>query len=198
MSQEVDPKLLEEIDITADIGVPDDSKLKVVAVLANKALVLQSRIAMVIIEGQSLANQLKTLEEITLPDALRSAGISEFKLDNGAKVYLDEDMKISVPKKNMSDVCTWLRDNKHGDIIKNEIVVPIAKGKESEAQVEKLETQLSRLKLVYTREESVHSGTLKALLKEQRAKGVELNLSMFGAYEYSKVVVELPKEKKTK
>lgn len=178
------------IDITQDL-IPDDSKLQTVAVFAQEMVDTEAEVAELGAKVKLLVDRYKHVAESLLPDAMASAGLSEFKLENGTVVAITDDMSISVPKKNIPVVCKWLRDNKHEDIIKNQIEVPIAKGKDERAA--ELEKLLDAAKFAFTRVESVHSGTLKALLKEQRAKGVELDLKLFGAYEWRRAEVTLPK-----
>lgn len=179
-----------KVNILDDI-VPDDGKIKLISELASQIISKDSEIEAAEIVLKELQEEKNRLETETLPAAMLSAGMEEFTLVGGIKVLLDEDMSISVPKKNLPAVCQWLRDNKHEDIIKNQVVVPVPKGLDS--VVQKLEAGLKKLKLDYTREESVHSGTLKALLKEQRQKGININLKLFGAWEYRKAKVQLPK-----
>lgn len=194
----LDEMLKNEIDISVDLGVPDQFKLVTVSQLANEMMVMETRILLAAKELKRLTQKHATMAEKTLPDAMRSAGMTEFKLVNDVMVVIEEGLSISVPKKNMGEVCSWLRANKHGDIIKHEIVVPVPKGENSVKQVAKLEASLGKQKLEYTKEENVHSGTLKALLKEQRENGVEINMSLFGAYEWSKASIVMPKETKSK
>jgi hypothetical protein len=42
----------------------------------------------------------------------------------------------------------------------------------------------------YSDKEGVHAQTLKAFIKEQMAKGVDVPLELFGAYPYSKAVIK--------
>jgi hypothetical protein len=181
-----------KIDISQDL-IPDDAKLKTISGLASQMISKATEIVKATEILKKLEGEYKLLEEKTLPDAMLSAGVEEFKVANtGIKVVLSEGMSISVPKKNMPMVTAWLRANKHDDIIANEVTVPLPKGT-NDRVIKKLEAGIKILKLTYTREESVHSGTLKALLKEQRAKGVDIDLKLFGAWEYKKAEIILPK-----
>lgn len=180
------------IDISQDL-LPDDAKLKTISGLASRMISKATEIAQVEKQLEKLQGEFKELEEKHLPLAMLSAGVEEFKVaGTGIKVVLSEGMSISVPKKNLPAVCQWLRKHKHEDIIANEVVVPLPKGTEPKL-IKKLEAGLKILKLTFSREESVHSGTLKALLKEQRAKGVDIDLKLFGAWEYKKAELILPK-----
>jgi hypothetical protein len=179
------------VDVTQDL-LPDDAKLKTISGLASRMISKTMEIVKAEEVLEKLQGELKELEEKHLPLAMLSAGVDEFKVSGtGIKVILSEGMSISVPKKNMPLVTAWLRKHKHDDIISNEVVVPLPKGTDPK-KITALAAGLKKLKLAFTREESVHSGTLKALLKEQRAKGVDIDLKLFGAWEYKKAELILP------
>lgn len=182
---------IQGIDISADL-IPDDNKLQTVSIFAQQMVDLEAELALLAAKANAKMAEYKNIAEKTLPDAMLSAGLSEFKLSNGTVVSIKDDMSVSVPKKNMPLVCGWLRDNNHGDVVKNLVEIPIAKGKGNDERVELLVKTLTALKFTFDRVESVHTGTLKALLKEQRSKGVELDLKLFGAYEWRKAEVTLP------
>lgn len=180
------------VDVSQDLA-PDNKKLQTISSVAQSMLEVDAKILELESQLQQLKEEKYSLETVVMPDLLLSAGVESFKMTSGAVVSLEEGMSLSVPKKNMAQICGWLRSHKHDDIIKHEIVVPVPKGKDSNKQVNEIKMFLKSKKVEFSTEENVHSGTLKALLKEQRAKGVEINLSLFGAWEWKKAEITLPK-----
>jgi len=98
-------------------------------------------------------------------------------------------MSISVPKGRIGEITKWLREQGHGDIIKSEVSVPFAKGQGN--MVGDLKSYLSDIGLSCEETQSVASGTLKALLKEQLEAGdLNKDLNFFGAFAWKKSIVK--------
>jgi hypothetical protein len=71
--------------------------------------------------------------------------------------------------------------------------VPLGKGFDAKV-LAGIRAGLERKGIVYAMEESVHTSTLKALLKEQLESGkFKGNLQDFGAYPLRKATITLPK-----
>lgn len=182
------------IDITQDL-VPSDSSVKRISELAQLQLQLEAELADAEEKFKAAAERLRQIQERELPDALAAAGVEELKLDNGAKLTVKEDLKISVGQERMPGVCSWLRKNKHDDIIKRECTISLPKGTDPKL-IARIEKGLKALQVDYSIAENVHSQTLKALLKEQMAdpkKAKNINLPDFGAFPFKKAVIKLPK-----
>lgn len=75
-------------------------------------------------EKKSRLTELKTQ---TVPELMQSAGLvaasgkGSFTLRSGAKIHLKTDMHINVTKEQKPAVITWLKKNKHGDLVKEEV-----------------------------------------------------------------------------
>ena len=190
MTQEgVNPLLLED---TEQGFAPDDGALLTVSQLAMRQLELITSIASKQEEIDILSAQLRNIEERELPDAMLAAGIAELKLENGAKLKVEDGLSLSLPKKNLPDVCEWLTSNGHGDIIRHSLSADIPKGKGSDALRKKITAALTKLGLAFSIDPAVHSGTLKALVREQLEKGANIDLKLFGAYSWKKAQITLP------
>lgn len=181
-----------EMDFEQDSLVTSDDKIRSVNELALLQLQRESEVLDAEQALKEAKEALRKIQEVELPNAMRAAGIAELKLANGAKVKLKEDVSISVGAK-MPYVLAWLRKHNHGDIIKREMSVALPKGMMVK-EVAMVRKALQAFKLAPEVAETVHSQTLKALLKEQLEKGVPIVLGDFGAYEYTKSEIKLPKE----
>ncbi len=177
---------------------PSDESVRSLSELAQRQLDIEAEIATIEEQLAKKRDELRIIAEDQLPTAMLTAGVESMKLANGAKVEIKEDLSISVTKPKLPYVLGWLRKNKHADIIKRDLETVIPKGKDSEGIAKKAIAALKKLKLDATVSESVHSGTLKALLREQLAKGAKgIELDKFGAFQWKKSVITLPEQTNT-
>lgn len=179
----------EIIDLEADGKAASEDQLAAIVQLAERQLELQEEVNQIELQLKKKAEELKNISQNILPDAMENAGISELKLSNGAKLSLKKDMSIAVPKSRMEDICEWLREQKHDSLILHQLVTEIPKGKDDLAA--KAIKLLAPLKLMIQDTENVNSTSLKALLKDLRAKGSDVDLGFFGAYEYKKAEIKI-------
>lgn len=171
--------------------IPDNAVTKEIADLAviqiSRALYVESLEA----ELKIAVDNLRRVQEIDLPNAMAAAGVMSFKLLDGKSITIKEDVYASIPKdERYPAALSWLRDNGFGDVIKNEVKVAFGKGEETQA--EELFAMLVEhdwaSKTVTS--ESVHSSTLKALIREQLAKGADFPMDLFGAYPTTKAIIK--------
>ena len=85
---------------------------------------------------------------------------------------MPEDKKIEAFK--------WLRDNNHGDLIKNNVSVSFGKGEDSDAV--KLKAELEKQGLVVDQKQDIHWQTLRGFVREQMEKNQNIPSEMFGLY----------------
>lgn len=100
-----------------------------------------------------------SMEEI--PELLLSRGLSEVKLESGAKVAIKENLSANVPKNPLArnKVLRWLQEHNGEDLIKQELKV-----EEPELHViEYLKTK----GVVFSNELNVNTNSFKAFLREQ-------------------------------
>ena len=71
-----------------------------------------------------------------------------------------------------------MRDNKHTGLIKNEIIAQVGKGKDNVAA--DVCAYIEKAGLDVTREENVHTGSFKALIKDDINKGKNVPLEELG------------------
>ena len=98
-----------------------------------------------------------------LPAAMKTAKLKTFTLDNGFEIVLDSELKTSITEKNKPGAHKWLRDNKHGDLIKNEFKTTFGKGEAENAEA--LAKYFLEAEQDFTQKESVHAQTLGAFVR---------------------------------
>jgi len=118
---------------------------------------------------RKLKEQYRQLSEEDLPQKLAAIGMSELRLQDGSKITIDNFYSTRITEKNKEAAHQWLRDNGHGDIIKNDITVSFGKGEDETAQ-ETMEL-LRKEGHMPKQREAVHPSTLKAFVKERIESG---------------------------
>ena len=74
----------------------------------------------------------------------------------------------------------WLRQNGHGDMVKNIVSVNFGMGEDQKAA--EFLSKVSEQGLSPEQAESVHSSTLRAWVKDQTEKGEPFPMELFGAH----------------
>ena len=167
----------------------DADQIKTAIVLAEKQSALETELDKLENQVKEKKKELRHIQEKLLPEALDQLNLTEMALPEGGKVSVKSDMSISVPKGRIGEITKWLREQGHGDIIKSEVSVPFAKGQGN--MVGDLKSYLSDIGLSCEETQSVASGTLKALLKEQLEAGdLNKDLNFFGAFAWKKAIVK--------
>lgn len=133
---------------------------------------------------------LRQTQEVDLPNAMHQAGVSEIKLPSGEKISVKEDIYASLPRdERFYEAMDWLRDNGFGDVIKNEVKVLFGKGEDdlSKEAVQILKSNgFDNVAVALT----VHAQTLKALVREQLAKGGDFPMELFSVIPVSKAIIK--------
>jgi len=158
----------------------DTSKSKDIAKSCNELLNLQTEIL-------TLEEQLKKkkeaetfLSEQTIPNLMQQAGISAIKLEDGSSVEVKPFYAAKIPVSRVDEAFDWLRDNGHGDLIKNNVTLTFGRSEDQIAKqlVDELQQKGHNVKQA----EKVEPMTLKAFVREQIEKGKNVPADLFGVY----------------
>lgn len=183
-------KNLMEQFLEDSVSVPSvtDTELTEISRLAEEQLRLEALVTQL---EANLAEQKETLRHVSeflLPEAMAAVGMSEFKLKNGFKITVKDDVAASIKKEFTGCAVDWLDSNGFGDIVKDQIQINLARG-----QLDAAEAIMEYCRMQgHTAEEkfSVHPQTLKAFVKEQMAHGVEFPEQYFSIYSYRKAAIK--------
>lgn len=131
-----------------------------------------------------LTEHRRKLVEVDIPEAMRSAGMKSFVLDDGKLVSVKDSVFPSYTDANKQAVFSWLRENNHASLIKRVVEVKFGKGEDEKAN------SLCNLLIEnsfddWQQKESIHAGTFKAFVNEQLENGVALpsEISIFNKSE---------------
>lgn len=166
--------------MTTEENFASDESLKVVAELANRQLVLEKEIEDLEAQLKEKKESLVQVAEKDLPEALAECGLSEVKLLDGSKVSVKPYYQANPPKEKYDEAMAWLRDNGHGDLIKNDVTVSFGKGEDDRAV--DFKRFLSENGTSYSDKTGVHPMTFKAFVREQVETGQNLPFDLLGIY----------------
>lgn len=144
-------------------------------------------------EQLSKAQKIESRIELEdMPELMRELDMKHFELSDGTEFDLVDDIKCGITEENRDGAHGWLRKNNFGGIIKTFLSQQYGVGEHVEA-AKNAEAILKLTGRAAEIVESVHAGTLKAFLKEQRKKGTKIPTKLFGLFPFSKAKVTPPK-----
>jgi len=131
---------------------------------------------------EQLKNKKEEADHISskvIPELLAEQGLSEIKLADGSKVSVKKEFRCTLPKDGAKreQAYEWLRNEKLGDIIKNNVFVTFGKGEDDKAK------SLIDLAVANGYEPSQKSdvawNTLTALYEERVKAGLDMPSDVF-------------------
>ena len=103
---------------------------------------------------KTLKQKEKELSEQIIPSKLEEFGVLDIKLADGSRISAEPFYAARITAEKTDDAHQWLRDNGHGDIIKNVVSVSFGRGEDDRAK--KVMTELFEQGLDAEQKESVH------------------------------------------
>lgn len=134
----------------------------------------------------SSKRELRTILEHDIPEAMREADVRALTLEDGTKVRVANELRIgsdgmgfaTFPAEQRAAALNWLREHNLGNAIRH--IVAAEFGKTEDTAAAALLQFLQQQRITHSDKESVHPQTLKALLREQLEKGVDVPYETFG------------------
>ena len=134
----------------------------------------------------------RKLAEVDLPELMRELTIKKFVFEDGTEIELKDEIDCGISEANQPEAYAWLREKKLDGVIKTVVAISFPKGERAMA-IKLAEALREEQGLNAELSETVHYQTLKALLKEQGAKGVNIPPEPFGYHPYSITKVKPPR-----
>lgn len=166
----------------------NDKQLKEVQDLLDELLYADNAI-------NELEKKLKDVKEIKdrltytdIPLKLAEYNLSELKTVDGSSIIVKPEYRGHISKENKDDAHTWLRENEHGDLIKNQVKTSFGKGEDKDAT--DLMMHLTEEGIGFTHTEAVHHSSLKAFIREQTEKGNDLPHDLLGIFVGQKATIK--------
>lgn len=158
----------------------DDSTLSTLSSLAKKQLELEQEIEDLETQLKNKKDEHKQVSQVDLPEAMSECGMNSFELSTGQKVSVKPFYNCSIPKERYHEALHWLRDQGHGDLIKNTVSIDFGRGEDSKAA--EFKAELINKGTSYTDKTGVHPQTLRAFVREQVELGQPLPLDLLGVF----------------
>lgn len=186
------------IDFFDDLPkVPEEvqaATLERLTALAMESKELEQQIAVATVALEELKGKQDKILMGHIPTIMKTLGLEEFKLTDGSKVTVKEDVKCGLTEERKPAAFDWLREHEFDGIIKTGLTLSFGKG-EQDAVKKAMET-LHEAGFEPSVSEGVHPQTLKSFVKEQLEAGTNLPLETFGVFEYKVAKIALPKTRK--
>jgi hypothetical protein len=159
-----------------------------IAESCNKLLDVQKKISTAEEEMKKLKEVETTLSEQTIPNLMQQAGISMLKLADGSSVEVKPFYSARIPASKSEQAFNWLRENGHGDMIKNQVSLEFGVRQDNEAKA--LVEELKQKGLAVQQKTSVHPSTLRGFVREQiQDLGKDVPAELFGTYVANKTKI---------
>ena len=159
-----------------------------IAILARKIRTAQQEVEEIEKDLKSRKKDLLKLTDEELPSAMQELGLSSFSLDDGSTVDVKPTYGASILVANRPLAYDWLRENGYDDIIKNVVSCEFGRGEDGKAS--DFKAFASKQGFPADQSESVHSGTLKAFVRERVEAGDDFPMELFGAYIGQRAIIK--------
>jgi len=129
-----------------------------------------------------------TLSEQTIPNLMQQAGVELIKLEGGISVEVKPFYSARIPASKSEEAFQWLRDNGHGDLIKNQVSLEFGMKQDNEAK--SIIEELKSKGLPVKQKTTVHPSSLRGFVREQiQDLGKDVPAELFGTYVANKTKI---------
>ena len=159
-----------------------------IAKSCNKLLETQKKINTVEDQLKILKGVETTLSEQTIPNLMQKAGVELIKLEGGVSVEIKPFYSARIPASKSEEAFQWLRDNGHGDLIKNQVSLEFGMKQDNEAK--SIVEELKSKGLPVKQKTTVHPSSLRGFVREQiQDLGKDVPADLFGTYVANKTKI---------
>ena len=167
------------IDLAMSMNITDSCK---------KLLETQKKIEATEEELRKLKDVETTLSEQTIPNLMQQAGVELIKLEGGVSVEVKPFYSARIPASKSEEAFQWLRDNGHGDLIKNQVSLEFGMKQDNEAK--SIVEELKSKGLPVKQKTTVHPSSLRGFVREQiQDLGKDVPADLFGTYVANKTKI---------
>lgn len=144
-----------------------------------------------------LATEQDKLDKILrghIPEIFEALAIEEYKLLDGSKITVKDDIRCGISEERKPEAHGWLREHDYDGIIKTNVAVAFGKG-EAELAEKARQVLIDAGFADASITDSVHHSTLKSFVKERLAAGDAIPIETFGVFEFKIAKITQPKRK---
>ena len=172
--------LLDEMESDVTMPTIGDNSLKEMADLCAEQASLQEEMTQLEEQLKAKAKAVRKLSEEIIPAKMQELGLESLTLKDGSSVTVKQKVQASIPIRYREEAFQWLRDNGHGDLIKNQVSASFGKGEDQAAN--EFIDNINSLGYEHTQKLWVEPMTLKAFVREQIAEGSDIPMDKFGVF----------------
>lgn len=182
----------EDLEHQLGIQTPSTHQLNDLEMLVGRAVSLMDQLNSLEELSKGVKAEIQNLVTKLIPDAMASAGVSDFKTVSGVKVTVRDFINGSLPKdpEARNVALGWLSKNGAADIIKDYVSLEFSKGQHNFAA--DVKATLEEKGATFTSKEDVHPSTLAAYARERLRNGEPCPMELLGLFSGRKAKVELP------
>lgn len=169
----------QELDYGDHAPKANDGQLSELSQLVDDMEAQQVRVAEIEEQLKTEKAALRAYAENRIPDLMGRIGVDTITTSSGVTVSLKTTYRASPKVANREIAWTWLEENGHGGLLKQELSVAFARGQDED--VAELEAQLREKYDSVKNNRGVHPSTLKAWVKEMIEGGKTIPMDVFGA-----------------
>jgi peptidyl-tRNA hydrolase len=141
--------------------------------------------------AKMIRQQVTQLEMVDIPEAMAALSMTDAVLQDGARVVVKSGVNVYVRTDHQPEAYRWLREHGHGGVVKE--LLQVDARTLSDTDREALISGLTAHHVEYVALETVHPGTLKALIGSLLEQGITLP-PVFSVHQYHKATVKEPKK----
>ena len=177
------------MDLEAESIVSIDTAMSTdIATSCKKLLETQKKIEATEEELKKLKDVETTLSEQTIPNLMQQAGVELIKLEGRISVEVKPFYSARIPASKSEEAFQWLRDNGHGDLIKNQVSLEFGMKQDNEAK--SIVEELKSKGLPVKQKTTVHPSSLRGFVREQiQDLGKDVPAELFGTYVANKTKI---------
>ena len=172
--------LLDEMESDVKTPTIGDNSLKEMADLCAEQASLEEEMRQLEEQLKAKAKAARKLSQEIIPAKMSELGLESLTLKDGSSVKVKQLVQASIPVRHREEAFQWLRDNGHGDLIKNQVSATFGKGEDQSAN--EFIDNINSLGYEHTQKVWVEPMTLKAFVREQITEGSELPMDTFGVF----------------
>lgn len=200
----------DDIDLVADSLLVNSSALGQIGELVEELKGLYQKLEAIEKRAKEMREDITKLEQVRLPEAMKSANTKMFTTTGGETVSLIDFIQVSIPSQSAIDKArgdekqeliarreaahNFLRGNGHAGLLKTDVIVSF--GKDKEKEVNEIITLLKDNDFTPTVEEGVHPATLSSWAKEMKEIGQVPPENIFKTFVGNKAVIVTPRKKR--
>ena len=125
--------LINDMEKDSSLSKVKDSDVDQIASLCQQYANLEKDIAK---DEQLLKDKQERFRKLSfevIPSALAERNLTSLKLVDGSEINVKPYYSARITQENQDKAFKWLRDNNHGDLIKNEVTVSFGRGEDKGA-----------------------------------------------------------------